>query len=183
MIEKYEHIVLAAPPAEAARIAHASGFSEWARSAEALQYEAIATVYAHAPGARLPCPIMALKSSAVDGDAPAQFVFDRGQLTGQSGLLAFVVSASQGDAATLQAKVIAQARQQLHLPELQALQTIIDKRATFACTPLLQRPRAQIAAGISACGDYIEGPCPSTLEGAVRSALMSATGLGGTANP
>jgi hydroxysqualene dehydroxylase len=174
LIEKYERIVLAAPPAEAARIARASGFDAWARSAEALQYEAIATVYAYASGASLPSPILALKSSAVDGDAPAQFVFDRGQLTGHAGVLAFVVSASLGDAATLETKVVAQGKQQLGLPQLQALRTIIDKRATFACTPGLQRPSAHIAPGLLACGDYIDGPYPSTLEGAVRSGMASA---------
>jgi hydroxysqualene dehydroxylase len=113
---------------------------------------------------------MALKNSTTE---PAQFVFDRGALTGQSGLLAFVVSASQGDAATIENQVITQGQKQLGLPSLQALQTIIDKRATFACTPGLQRPTAQIAPSITACGDYVQGPYPSTLEGAVRSALAT----------
>ncbi|NJM42854.1 MAG: NAD(P)-binding protein [Brachymonas sp.] len=173
LVQNFDQIVVATPPAEAARIARASGFNDWANTADALQYEAIATVYAYAPEAKLPCPIMALKSNEA---APAQFVFDRGQLTGHLGILAFVVSASQGDAATLEQKVIAQGRQQLHLPNLQPIQTIIDKRATFACTPGLQRPTAQIAPGITACGDYIQGPYPSTLEGAVRSAYTSADG-------
>ena len=45
-----------------------------------------------------------------------------------------------------------------------------DKRATFACTPGLQRPPAGVAPGLVAVGDYIEGPYPATLEGAVLSA-------------
>ncbi len=169
--QNFETIVLATPPADAARIARLSGHVAWAQSAEALQFEAIATVYAHAPGAKLPCPIMALKSSASE---PAQFVFDRGALTGQQGALAFVVSASQGNAATIEQQVIQQGREQLGLPQLQALKTIIDKRATFACTPGLQRPAVQIAPHIIACGDYAEGPYPSTLEGAVRSGIAVA---------
>jgi len=32
-----------------------------------------------------------------EADAPAQFAFDRGQLGGPKGLLAFVISASSGD--------------------------------------------------------------------------------------
>ena len=44
-----------------------------------------------------------------------------------------------------------------------------DKRATFACTPGLQRPGAHLAHGLWACGDYIAGPYPATLEGAVIS--------------
>jgi hydroxysqualene dehydroxylase len=132
-------------------------------------------VYAHAQGARLPEPMMALKSSTKGHDEPAQFVFDRGQLTGQQGLLAFVVSASQGSAQELEQAVIAQGREQLNLPHLQALQTIIDKRATFACTPGLQRPPMQIAPHIVACGDYVQGAYPSTLEGAVRSGIAAAS--------
>jgi hydroxysqualene dehydroxylase len=170
-VEKYDSIVLATPPTEAARIARASGHTAWADTADALHHEAIATVYAYAANAKLPCPMMALKSSPAE---PAQFVFDRGALTGQTGLLAFVVSASQGDAATIESQVITQGQKQLGLPNLQALQTIIDKRATFACTPGLQRPAPQIAENLIACGDYVQGPYPSTLEGAIRSGLSAA---------
>jgi hydroxysqualene dehydroxylase len=170
LIEKYDAIVIATPPVGAARIARLSGHAAWANSADALQHEAITTVYAHAPDAKLPCPIMALKSSAT---APAQFVFDRCELTGHPDILAFVVSASQGDAATIKQQVIQQGREQLRIPQLQALQTITDKRATFACTPGLQRPVAQIAPGILACGDYVQGPYPATLEGAVRSGMAA----------
>jgi hydroxysqualene dehydroxylase len=172
-IEKFDSIVLATPPVEAARIARASGHTAWADTAGALHFEAIATVYAYAKDAKLPCPMMALKSSESE---PAQFVFDRGALTGQTGLLAFVVSASQGDAATIESQVITQGQKQLGLPGLQALQTIIDKRATFACTPGLQRPAPQIAPSIIACGDYVQGPYPSTLEGAIRSGIGVAQG-------
>jgi hypothetical protein len=65
-----------------------------------------------------------------------------------------------------------QAEQQLGL-RLQAVQTIVEKRATFACTPGLQRPALQIAPGLLACGDYVDGPYPATLEGAVRSAVAA----------
>ncbi|MEY4344405.1 MAG: hypothetical protein RL032_237, partial [Pseudomonadota bacterium] len=46
--------------------------------------------------------------------------------------------------------------------------TVVEKRATFACTPALVRPPMHIAPGLLACGDYIVGPYPATLEGAVR---------------
>ena len=178
LVQKYDALVLATPPAEAARLAHAAGYTQWASITQALQHEAIATVYAHAQGARLPEPMMALKSSAAQ---PAQFVFDRGQLTGQrggqQGLLAFVFSASQGSAQEIEQAVITQGREQLSLPRLQALQTIIDKRATFACTPDLQRPPIQIAPRVLACGDYVQGPYPSTLEGAVRTGIASAKAM------
>jgi hydroxysqualene dehydroxylase len=120
-----------------------------------------------------PC-ILALHSSAKQ---PAQFVFDRGQLTGQPGVLAFVVSASDDLAAVLEAQVIAQGRAQLALPGLQPIKTIVERRATFACTPGLQRPSTQIAPGLLACSDYVQGPYLATLEGAVRSAAAAIESL------
>ena len=156
--------------AQAAPETIANQLQTWAATAAALQFEAIATVYAHAPDATLPRPMVALRHSP---DCPAQFVFDRGQLDGTQGLLAFVVSASEGDKDTLERQVLAQARSQLGLT-LQAVQTVIEKRATFACTPALQRPPQAIAPGLWACGDYVVGPYPATLEGAIRSGISAA---------
>jgi hydroxysqualene dehydroxylase len=150
---------------------------DWQNSVNALRYEAIATVYAYSKGAKLSQAMLALRSDAgEDAKNPAQFVFDRGQLGGEIGLLAFVVSASQDERLELQRKVIEQGKTQLNLPDLQPIQTIIEKRATFACTPGLQRPANQIAPGLLVCGDYVAGPYPATLEGAVRSA-QQAVGL------
>jgi predicted NAD/FAD-dependent oxidoreductase len=60
---------------------------------------------------------------------------------------------------------------------LQALQTIVEKRATFACTPGLLRPSQHIAPRLLACGDYVVGPYSATLEGAVRSGVAAVTAL------
>ena len=121
---------------------------------------------AHASGARLPLPMLALRNTA---EHPAQFVFDRGPLDGQQGLLAFVVSASDGDRALIEQQVLQQAGAQLGLPGLRPVQTVVEKRATFASTPGLQRPAMQVLPGLTACGDYVDGPYPATLEGAVLS--------------
>ena len=110
--------------------------------------------------------MLALRNTA---EHPAQFVFDRGQLDGQQGLLAFVVSASDGDRALIEQQVLQQAAAQLGLRGLRPVQTVVEKRATFACTPGLQRPAMQVLPGLTACGDYVEGPYPATLEGAVLS--------------
>jgi hydroxysqualene dehydroxylase len=152
---------------------------QWATTCQALRFEAIATVYAWAANARLTQPMLALRSN---GQQPAQFVFDRGQLGGPPGLLAFVVSAVAGDRATLETQVLAQAQAQLGLA-LQVVQTVIEKRATFACMPALQRPPGQIAPGLLACGDYVAGPYPATLEGAVRSGMQAAALLATTRSP
>ena len=172
--EIFDAVLLACPPQEAARLA-TDTIADWAARAAGLQHEPIATVYARvvpceSAANKLPQPMLALHCSA---DAPAQFVFDRGQLGGPAGLLAFVVSASVGDKALLSAQVLAQGQAQLGL-QLELVQTIVEKRATFACTPGLLRPAAQIAPGLLACGDYVAGPYPATLEGAVRSGLQAA---------
>ena len=168
----FDRVVLACQPTEAARLAESCTLpcEPWLARASGLKHEAITTVYALSKGTRLSQPMLALHSGAV---YPAQFVFDRGQLGGPIGLLAFVVSASVGDKAGITAQVLAQATTQLGLTHLQAVQTIVEKRATFACTPGLQRPGINIAPGLLACGDYIDGPYPATLEGAVRSGLAA----------
>jgi len=165
--------------AQAAPDSIADTICQWTRLTRALQFEAITTVYAWGSGAALPHPMLTLRSHAArptallaPAPAPAQFVFDRGQLGGPPGLRAFVVSASAGEREALQAQVLLQAQAQLGL-RLQAVQTIVEKRATFACTPGLQRPAQQIAPGLLACGDYVAGPYPATLEGAVRSAVAA----------
>ena len=171
--ESFDHITLACPSWEAARLveglastAGLAAAARWGATASALRFEAITTVYAHASGARLPLPMLALRNTA---EHPAQFVFDRGQLDGQQGLLAFVVSASDGDRALIEQQVLQQAAAQLGLRGLRPVQTVVEKRATFACTPGLQRPAMQVLPGLTACGDYVEGPYPATLEGAVLS--------------
>jgi predicted NAD/FAD-binding protein len=150
----------------------------WLRPAQALKYESIATVYAHSSGLVLPAPMLALASSP---QFPAQFVFDRGQLGGPTGLMAFVASAAVGSHGSLEAQVLSQGQDQLaHLLNghpLVAVQTVVEKRATLACTPQLARPPQRIAPGLLACGDYLYAPYPSTLEGAVRSGLMAAMAL------
>jgi predicted NAD/FAD-dependent oxidoreductase len=50
-----------------------------------------------------------------------------------------------------------------------------DRRATFACTAGLKRPPSLVAPGLWAAGDYVEGPYPATLEGAVQAGLQAAS--------
>ncbi|MBX3606159.1 MAG: hydroxysqualene dehydroxylase HpnE [Piscinibacter sp.] len=177
----YDDVLLAVRPGEAARLT-ADAVPAWSAAAAALHYEPIVTVYLRSPGTRLPEPMLALPA---DAEAPAQFVFDRGQLGGPDGLLAFVISGAQpwverGREATLQA-TLQQARRNLrsHLrgaPE--PVQSITERRATFRCTPGLVRPPSRIAPGLQAVGDYVDGPYPATLEGAVLSAVQAADRLG-----
>ncbi len=181
---RFDAVVLATAATDAAKLVSTAvedpsfwGFGDltaaqgWISSAEALRFESIATVYL--AGARpLSAPMVALRSSQ---DAPAQFAFDRAQLGGEAGSLALVVSASSDDRSLLERKVLAQARTELGQPHLTPVQTIVERRATFACTAGLQRPQIHIAPRLLACGDYADGPYPATLEGAVRNGIAAAT--------
>jgi squalene-associated FAD-dependent desaturase len=175
--EAVDAVVLACPSWEAARLVRQAGIAgsgAWLNQADGLAFEAITTVYATS-ATRLASPLLALRSSA---EAPAQFVFDRSHFSPASGkVLAFVVSVSHGDRETIERQVLEQGRTQLGLADLRALQTVVEKRATFACTPGLVRPPMVIAPSLLACGEYVAGPYPGTIEGAVRSGVAAAAAL------
>lgn len=183
----FDHVILATSASAAIRLlsrsmsampaTSAAATQTWLALCSGLRFDAIATVYAWAAKARLSQPMLALRSGTQPTQSgPAQFVFDRGQLGGPTGLMAFVVSANTLGRETLQTQVLAQAQQQLGLA-LQEVQTLVDRRATFACSPGLQRPSLSICDGLQACGDYVVGPYPATLEGAVRSAVLVVAAL------
>jgi hydroxysqualene dehydroxylase len=176
--ERFDHVLLACPASEAARLT-ASITAEWSARAAALGYEPIITVYLHAPGARLPSAMTALVESA---DHPAQFAFDHGALGGAPGRFAFVVSGARrwvdlgleatGDAVLRQAATSFAPGTWPTPPTV--LRVLAEKRATFRCVPGLDRPPSFIAPGLFAAGDYTEGPYPATLEGAVRAGETAA---------
>ena len=178
--DEFDAVVLATPPGEAARLT-ATLAPSWSACAAALRYEPIVTVYVQAGDTRLPEAMLALQAGP---QAPAQFVFDRGQLGGPAGLLAFVISGAQpwvdaGREATL-AATLQQARAALGpllRGELRVRQLITEKRATFRCVPALARPPVAIAPALVAAGDHIDGPYPATIEGAVRSAVAAVASL------
>jgi squalene-associated FAD-dependent desaturase len=169
----FDGVVLACSASGAARLATGLN-AAWAATAAALTYEPIVTVVLACPGAQLPSAMTAL----VEGpEAPAQFVFDHGALGWVPGRFAFVIS---GAAAWVEKglTVTAQAVLQQAMDAFTAdtwpstptvLKTVAEKRATFRCVPGLRRPGAHVHHRIAAAGDYIAGPYPATLEGAVRS--------------
>ena len=181
--ENFDAVILATSPHEATRLTQAVN-SAWSASAAALHFEPIVTVYLRDAAVRLPEPMLALHS---DASRPAQFVFDRGLLGGPPGLLAFVISGAadwveRGTQTTSEA-TLAQAREVLatvvnaSATRLEQVQVVVEKRATFRCTPQLIRPTMTVAPGLTAAGDYIAGPYPATLEGAVRSGLRASNAV------
>ena len=176
--ERFDAVVLACSAAEAARLA-TDAAPAWARQAAGLRYEPIVTVYLQCPGARLPTPMTALVESDT---APAQFAFDHGALGATPGLFAFVISGARRwvdggldatGAAVLQQAGSAFATGTWPTPPV-LLRVLAEKRATFRCAPGLLRPPAQVAPRLVAAGDYVDGPYPATLEGAVRSGEVAA---------
>jgi squalene-associated FAD-dependent desaturase len=177
----FDAVVLACTAAEAARLC-APIAPDWAHTAAALRYEPIVTVYLRCAGARLALPMVALHA---DNDLPAQFAFDLGALDGPAGVFAFVISGARqwvdrGLEATA-AATLAQALAAFPSATWPAAPTLLhvaaEKRATFRCTPGLARPPSAIAHRLWAAGDYVAGPYPATLEGAVRAGRDAALGL------
>jgi squalene-associated FAD-dependent desaturase len=175
--EAFDRVILACSAVEAARLAQQEA-PAWAEQARALRYEPIVTVLVSSAGTQLTQPMLALRQGL------AQYVFDLGQLRADAaaaGVLAAVISGAR-EAVEQGLEVAAESvRQQLTRelgPQLRqepkVLRTLCEKRATFLCTPDLRRPPAAIAAGLWAAGDYVEGPYPATLEGAVRSGSAAA---------
>jgi squalene-associated FAD-dependent desaturase len=173
--EPFDGVVLACSAREAARLAEPHAPS-WAALASKLPSEPIATVVVDAPGARLAAPMVSLP------DGPAQFAFDQGALGARPGRFTFVVSGAadwleRGRAAGVQA-VLGQARAALLAADAPATPVlracITEQRATFRCVAGLRRPAQALASGLVAAGDYVQGPYPATLEGAVRSGLAAA---------
>jgi predicted NAD/FAD-dependent oxidoreductase len=184
MHKDVDTIIIATPPAQARTL-----LSELAPElAGALQfaYEPITTCYLkYAPAVTLPSVFYALIDDP-EKHRWAQFIFDRGQLDPtQAGMMAVVISASgnasEGGNEVLLAEVILQIASDLDMPALlnpEWHRIITEKRATFACTPDLQRPANDSGIpGLFLAGDYTAGDYPATLEGAVRSGLAAARAL------
>jgi squalene-associated FAD-dependent desaturase len=177
----YDAVVLACSAAEAARLC-APIAPDWARQAAALRYEPIVTVYLRCAGARLALPMVALHA---DDNLPAQFAFDLGALDGPDGVFAFVISGARewvdrgldATAAATLAQALAAFPRGTWPTAPTLLHVAAEKRATFRCTPGLIRPPSAVAPGLRAAGDYVAGPYPATLEGAVRAGRDAALGL------
>ncbi|MCA1324025.1 hydroxysqualene dehydroxylase HpnE [Herbaspirillum sp. alder98] len=193
MTERFDSVVLATSADVAAHLlsnVHDSAGQPCDTTAlRDLQFEPITTCYLqYDASVRLPHPMLALVDDA-SRQAWGQFVFDRGQLSGEAadqGLLAVVVSAAaqaiEHGHAELEAGIQRQLATDFGRPALATplwSRVITDKRATFSCSPGLQRPdTAALPASLALAGDYVAGDYPATLEGAVRSGVAAARRLG-----
>lgn len=139
------------------------------------EYQPIYTVYLqYSKETKLSEPMIGL------ADATSQWVFDRGALCGQYGLMAVIISA-QGphqklthDALALKvANELNQAFPNFKKPLWH--QVIAEKRATFSCNVDLPRPTTSTRQpNVYLAGDYTYAEYPATIEGAIRSGINAA---------
>jgi squalene-associated FAD-dependent desaturase len=144
-----------------------------------LPYEPILTTYLQYDTAlALPSPMIG------DTDGPAEWFFDRAAFGGPAGLIAGVISSQGPHLDEPRHETELAMHNQLErvlgrqLPRPEAILSILEKRATFACRPDVARPPARTAeAGLWLAGDYLEGPYPATIESAVRSGVATARAM------
>ena len=175
----YDHIVLAVPPYHLGKLlAPHPECAPILAQVDTLTWQPIATVYLAYPAeVKLPFPMLGL-----DG-GHAHWLFDRGALCRQPGLLAAVISGAgrwetlthEQLAATVHGEIVAHLGK---LPNPLHHWVIEEKRATFACTPNLDRPRtATPMHNLWLAGDYVASDYPATLEGAIKSGVAAATAI------
>lgn len=178
--EKYDQVVIATAPQHAAPLlATLPTARKVAAMISDYDYEPIGTVYAgYPPEVTLPAPMLGLDS---DDKGIGQWVFDRGLLPANRGILAFVLSAHAPwdalDNETLARTLHRELETALKrpLPPPRWTRVIRERRATFSCHPHLPRPAAETPIpGLWLAGDYVCADYPATIEGAVRSGVEAA---------
>jgi len=179
---RFDAVVYSAPPAQLGRVAPAFApvLSDALEAIRHFDYQPICTVYLkYDVDVPLPRGFTALLDDAGQRDY-GQWVFDRGALDpANRRVVAVVVSASGAhDDEPLSALCDAVARQltrELGFPAPCAARAVVEKRATLAARPGLQRPpNATLVPGFVLAGDWTHSDYPSTLESAVRSGHAAA---------
>jgi squalene-associated FAD-dependent desaturase len=174
--EKFDQVICAVPPQRlAALTADLPELAEARAQVGRFGYQPIYSVFLQYPAATcLPRPMIGLYGGIT------QWVFDRGRLNHEAGLLCAVISAEGPHQALDHDELARRVDDELRaaLPDLpQPLwhKVIAEKRATFACSPGLERPgQVTPLPNFYLAGDYTAGDYPATLESAVRSGVKCA---------
>lgn len=173
---KSSHVIVAISPVRLRNVITELPKLEFAaQQTDRYDYQPIYTIYLqYERNVTLPKPMLGLVGGV------SQWVFDRGILCGQSGLMAVIISAngkhqqySQETLALRVAQELRDAFPQLTKPLWHKV--IAEKRATFSCDVNLPRPANLTSyTGLYLAGDYTYADYPATIEGAVRSGLACA---------
>ena len=170
------HVIVAMSPVRLRNvIADLPKLEAIARQTESYEYQPIYTIYLqYQSSATLSAPMLGLVGGV------GQWVFDRGILCGQHGLMAVIISAEGKHQQLTQEELALKVAHELKaaFPQLsQALwhKVIAEKRATFSCTVNLPRPtHVTPYPNLYLAGDYTYADYPATIEGAVRSGIACA---------
>jgi hydroxysqualene dehydroxylase len=175
----FDRIICAASPGSTVRLFRKlTELQAIAQQIEAIPYQPIYTVYLQYPATvRLPHPMLGFDRCI------SQWLFDRGQIANQHGLIAVVISAEgihqDLTQELLAQKVVLELHEQLGITESPLWHKVIaEKRATFSCEVNLGRPHfITPIANLLLAGDFTSGDYPATLEGAVMSGVRCAMSL------
>ncbi len=189
----FDQVILAVPPGNALTLLGEHGaLAAFRATLGRFEYEPIVTTYLWwdeqvLQASEHPLPLWIQLQESIESDCFGQWLFDRGVQHGQR-IAGVVVSAAaralllgsdrEGAQQSLGESIAIQVATQLRLPLPHTHRTIVEKRATFRCTP--DRPKIyanalhQQAPGLWLAGDYVWPDYPATLEGAVRSGEAAA---------
>ncbi len=172
----FSHVVLATPALSAQKLMASIPHTQYnSQEKKPLDYQPIYTIYLqYPPEFTLPDVMTGLTGTL------SQWVFDRGQLCNQNGLVGVIISAAGAhqllDHNTLALTVAKEINGAFkNVPQPLWHQVIAEKRATFLCAPNLERPTHKTQQqGLYLAGDYTHATYPATIEGAVRSGIACA---------
>ncbi|MGZ8258867.1 MAG: hydroxysqualene dehydroxylase HpnE [Methylotenera sp.] len=172
----FSHVVIAVSPARIDKLVETLPKLKHAlEQTKSYGYQPIYTIYLqYPPETQLPNVMTGLTNRI------GQWVFDRGQLCDQKGLIAVIVSAKgkhqhleQDELALKIARELSQVFPELEKPLWHKV--IAEKRATFSCVSNLARPTNKtLQPGLFLAGDYTYADYPATIEGAIRSGIKCA---------
>jgi hydroxysqualene dehydroxylase len=170
------HVIVAMSPVRLRNvIGDLPKLSHIAEQTDCYEYQPIYTIYLqYQRGVALSAPMLGMTGTL------SQWVFDRGILCGQSGLMAVIISAEGAHQLLTQDALALRVAQELqaafpHLAKPLWHKVIAEKRATFSCKVNLPRP-AHVTPypRLYLAGDYTFADYPATIEGAVRSGVACA---------
>ena len=170
------HVIIAMSPVRLRNvIADLPKLDAVAKQTESYEYQPIYTIYLqYQSNATLYAPMLGLVGGL------SQWVFDRGILCGQHGLMAVIISAEGQHQQLTQDELALKVAQELkaafpQLAQAQWHKVIAEKRATFSCKVNLPRPsHVTPYPNLYLAGDYTYADYPATIEGAVRSGVACA---------
>jgi squalene-associated FAD-dependent desaturase len=173
---KASHVIVAISPVRLRNVINELPKLEFAaHQTDRYDYQPIYTIYLqYERGVTLTKPMLGMIGGV------SQWVFDRGILCGQSGLMAVIISAEGKHQQYTQETLALRVAQELRdsFPQLVKPlwhKVIAEKRATFSCDVNLPRPANLTSySGLYLAGDYTYADYPATIEGAVRSGMACA---------